>query len=335
MAMAELRRDPISGRWVIIAAERAKRPRQLGAANDPTPAEPCPFCAGNEALTPPEVWAARAANSEAGQPGWRVRVVTNKYPALVCDQQSNFGGDDFYQTQAGQGVHEVIVECPDHVTNMAELDEDHVTDILRAYRERLGALRRDPRWRYLLVYKNQGDRAGATFEHLHSQLVALPNVPREARDELAGAQAHFAATGRCIYCEIIERELADGRRVLFDHDDFIAFCPFASRFAYETWILPSDHRAIFEASSATELSQCARALREVIRRLNRALDNPPFNYFIHSLPADGSAPESYHWHLEILPQLSRAAGFELGTGSNINGVAPEAAAKLLRDGFGY
>jgi UDPglucose--hexose-1-phosphate uridylyltransferase len=329
--MAELRRDPISGRWVVIAAERAQRARQHGAANHSTPAEPCPFCAGNEALTPPEVWAARASNTEANQPGWRVRVVTNKYPALDCHSRSPDGADRFYQTRAGLGVHEVIVECPDHVTNMAELGDDQVADIVRAYRERLAVLRQDPRWRYFLIYKNQGDRAGATFEHLHSQLVALPGVPRDARDEIAGAKGHFAATGRCIYCEMIERELADGKRIVFVHDQFIALCPFAPRFSYETWILPKDHAAVFENSAPRELGQCAVALRETIRRLNRALDNPPFNYFIHSLPADGSLPQSYHWHLEILPQIFRAAGFELGTGANINGVTPEAAAELLRD----
>ena len=329
--MGEFRRDPITGRWVIIAAERAERPRQLGAANSSSPAEPCPFCAGNEALTPPEVWASRARDSQADRPGWRVRVVPNKYPALASGAQRDTSNDNFYQSQPGLGVHEVIVECPDHVTNLAELSDDQVADILLAYRERLTTLTSDPRWRYLLIYKNQGDRAGATFEHLHSQLLALPTVPREALDELAGAQAHFAASGRCIYCEIIERELVHRNRVIFAHDKFIALCPFAPRFAYETWILPRAHRAIFAASSAQELKDCAIALGETIRRLNRALDNPPFNFFIHSLPTDGSAPDSYHWHIEILPQLFRAAGFELGSGSNLNGVAPEAAAKLLHD----
>ncbi len=329
--MAEFRKDPITGRWVIIAAERAQRPRQLGAGKNPAPPEPCPFCAGNEALTPPEVWASRAHDTQANQPGWRVRVVPNKYPALESGRQGHASNDSFYRSQPGLGVHEVIVECPDHVTNMAELADDQVTDILRAYSERLGALTSDPRWRYLLIYKNQGDRAGATFEHLHSQLVALPTVPREALDESAGAHAHFAASGRCIYCEIIERELVYGERVIFAHDKFIALCPFAPRFAYETWILPRAHRAVFAASSQQELKDCAHALGETIRRLNRALDNPPFNYFIHSMPMDEAAVHHYHWQLKILPQLARAAGFELGTGSNINGVAPEAAAKLLRD----
>jgi UDPglucose--hexose-1-phosphate uridylyltransferase len=328
--MAEFRRDPITGRWVVIAAERAQRPSQFAAANNMNKAEPCPFCAGNEALTPPEVWSSRLNEANANQPGWRVRVVPNKYPALSSSGHSEPSDDAFYQTQPGLGVHEVIVECPDHVTNMAELADDQVSEILRAYSERLVALRQDPRWRYSLIYKNQGDRAGATFEHLHSQLVALPSVPREALDEVAGAAAHFAASGRCIYCEMIARERNGGKRVVFDDEHFIALCPFAPRFAYETWILPKSHAAVFEESSAQDLSRCARDLRETIRRLNRALGNPPFNYFIHSLPAGGSAPESYHWHLEILPQISRAAGFELGTGSNINGVTPEAAAKVLR-----
>jgi len=328
--MAEFRRDPITGRWVIVAAERAHRPRQLGTANDSSSPEPCPFCAGNEALTPPEVWA-RRAEGQANRPGWRVRVVPNKYPALESGAPWQGTYDAFYQSQPGLGVHEVIVECPDHLIYMAELADGQFTDILRAYSERLVALSRDPRWRYLLIYKNQGDRAGATFEHLHSQLVALPWIPREALDEIAGAEAHFASSRRCIYCDMVERELADGARVIFAHDQFIALCPFAPRFAYETWILPRAHAAVFAACSEQELKACARALRETIRRLNRALDNPPFNYFIHSLPTHTGASASYHWHLEILPQLYRAAGFELGSGSNINGVAPEMGAKLLRE----
>ena len=329
--MSEFRKDPITGRWVIIAAERAQRPRQLGALSNSSDEEPCPFCAGHEAMTPPEVWASRPQNTPADTPGWRVRVVPNKYPALEKSAKWQASNDRFYQSRHGLGVHEVIVECPDHVVNMADLSEAQFTDILSAYRARLSALRSERRWRYLLIYKNHGDRAGATLEHLHSQLVALPSVPKEALDEIDGAKAHFAATGRCIYCEMIEREIAQRERLVFDHDKFVALCPFAPRFAYETWILPKTHRAIFENSSEQETSQFARALRETITRLNHALDNPPFNYFIHSLPADDGTEDHYHWHLEILPQLSRAAGFEWGSGSHMTSVAPEAAARLLRD----
>jgi len=329
--MSEFRKDPITGRWVIIASQRAKRPRQLGTSNSPTQNEPCPFCTGNEALTPPEVWALREANTQANAPGWRVRVVPNKYPALEREGVWRDSSDGFYQSQRGLGVHEVIIECPDHVVNMAELSYDQFADILRAYRERLRALNGDRRWRYLLIYKNHGDRAGATFEHLHSQLVALPSVPKEAADEIDGARAHYTASNRCIYCAIIEREIATGERLVFNHESFVALCPFAPRFAYETWLLPKTHAAVFDRCSDEMILEYAHALRETVTRLNCALADPPFNYFIHSLPTNEAAGAHYHWHLEMLPQLSRAAGFEWGSGSNINSVAPEDAAKLLRD----
>lgn len=282
-------------------------------------------------MTPPEVWASRDANTQANTPGWKLRVVANKYPALASDSQWSGSSERFYQAQNGVGAHEVIIESPDHVVNIGDLDDLEIANVLLAYRERMRALRMDRRWRYLLVYKNHGDRAGATIEHIHSQLIALPHVPREAADELNGAQTHYLATGRCIYCAIIERETSEAERVVFSHDNFIALCPFAPRFAYETWILPKTHAPAFEESSEPDLIDLGRALAEIIARLNRALNDPPFNYFLHSAPMDESAGLHYHWHWEMLPQLSRAAGFELGSGSHINSVAPEDAAKLLRD----
>ena len=329
--MSEFRKDPITGRWVIIAAQRSQRPHQIGASNEVHQDEPCPFCAGNEALTPPEVWALRDANTQADIPGWSVRVVPNKYPAVENTSQSNGISDRFYQAVTGVGAHEVIIESPTHVINLGALDEDGFANLLRAYLERTRALMADRRWRYLLIYKNQGDRAGATLEHVHSQLIALPSVPKEAADEIRGASEHYAATGQCIYCAIIEQEIAARQRVVLDHDEFVAFCPYAPRFAYETWILPKTHAATFAESSPQILIDFGRALRETIIALNRALDNPPFNYFIHSSPTDAKSCAHYHWHLEILPQLSRAAGFELGSGMHICSVAPETAARLLRD----
>ena len=329
--MSEFRKDPTTGRWVIIAAQRARRPRQLGASNPVRQEEPCPFCAGNEALTPPELWASRDANTQADTPGWNLRVVPNKYPALESDSQWSANDESFYESQNGIGAHEVIIESPNHVINIGDLSEHEIANVLLAYRERMRALRTDRRWRYLLVYKNQGDRAGATLEHIHSQLIALPHVPREAADEINGAQAHYLATSRCIYCDLIEHETSEPQRVVFSHEMFIALCPFAPRFAYESWILPKIHAAAFEESSDQDLLDFGRALREIVARLNRALDEPPFNYFLHSAPTDESVCLHYHWHLEILPQLSRAAGFELGSGAHINSVAPEDAAKLLRD----
>lgn len=328
--MAEFRKDPISNRWVIIATQRAHRPRQLGATHSEPQSTPCPFCAGNEALTPPELWALRDLDSQANGPGWRVRVVPNKYPAVENASQWQGASDDFYQAENGVGAHEVIVESAAHVVNIGALSEVEIVNLLRAYRERMRALRKDRRWRYLLLYKNQGDRAGATLAHVHSQLIALPHVPSEAAAEIDGAQAHYLATERCIYCDVIERESAAPARVIFSQEKFIALCPFAPRFAYESWILPKTHSAAFEECADRDLIEFGRALHGIIARLNRALNNPPFNYFLHSAALDDHASPHYHWHLEILPQLSRAAGFELASGSHINSVAPEDAARLLR-----
>jgi UDPglucose--hexose-1-phosphate uridylyltransferase len=329
--MSEFRKDPITGRQVIVAPHRAQRPRELGVTNNRSPAAPCPFCAGNEALTPPEIWAMRKAPTQPNNPRWSVRVVPNKYPALIQSNPWSRNSDSFYDSQNGVGAHEVIVESPDHVTSLSALGVEQLTDVMGAYHQRMGALRSDPDFRYLLLYKNQGDRAGATLEHIHSQLIALPFVPAEAASELSGADTHYKLTGRCIYCEIIERERREGTRLVLDHEMFIAFCPYAPRFAYETWLIPKIHAAIFEESTQRDLPAFGRALHDTLARIDKALDDPPFNYFIHSLPTALTASPHYHWHLEILPQLSRAAGFELGSGAYINSVAPEDAARLLRD----
>jgi UDPglucose--hexose-1-phosphate uridylyltransferase len=330
--MSEFRQDPVTGRWVIIAAARNARPWHINVASDQKRTEACPFCAGNESMTPPEVWAERDPNTEANSPGWRVRVVPNKYPALENSGERFGKKDGFYQATRGIGVHEVIIESPEHVVNMSMLSRQQFVHILGAYRARLNALKNDPRWRYLLIYKNHGERAGATFEHIHSQLVALPFVPREAQDEIDGVRKHFEVTRRCIYCDIIQRESEHGERLVLESDRFVALCPFASRFGYETWILPKKHAANFEQSSDADTAALAESLRAFTARLNLVIDNAPFNLVVHSAPNEESMNQHYHWHMEILPQITRAAGFEWGTGVHMNSVAPEDAARLLRDG---
>ncbi len=328
--MPEFRKDPVTGRWVIIAAERAKRPqiyRSNGARGDPGS---CPFCPGNEAMTPPEVLAYRNHETAIDAPGWSVRVVPNKYPALVAEGRWIGQNTGLYESMQGLGSHEVIIETPDHIVNMATLDEAQIAEVLRAYSQRMLALREDARWRSILVYKNQGAAAGATLEHIHSQLIALPAVPQEIVGEVEGAKGHFAATQRCIYCEIIAQEKNDKRRIVAEHERFIAFCPFASRFPYETWIFPKAHESSFEEASAPELSDLARALKEILSRLDLGLKTPPFNYILHTNPRDG-ARNSYHWHMEIMPKLTQVAGFEWGSGCTINPLAPEDAASVLRE----
>jgi len=260
-----------------------------------------------------------------------VRVVPNKYPALEDNGASTAKKDSFYESLNGLGIHEVIIESPDHEINMGALNIDQCTDILRAYRARMRVLGGDPRWRYLLLYKNQGERAGATLEHLHSQLIALPIVPQSAADELTRAKKHYDSTAHCIFCEIVQREVNCGERLVSQSDKFIAFCPFAPRFSYEAWILPKNHVAAFEQSTDEDITALAQFLRDFISRLNRALDRPPFNYVIYSKPPHQSTTRYYHWRIEILPQIARAAGFEWGSGMYMNSVAPEEAARLLHD----
>jgi UDPglucose--hexose-1-phosphate uridylyltransferase len=329
--MSEFRQDPVTGRCVIIASNRLNRPRHYDSETEFAHSLDCPFCEGNESMTPPEVYAQREAHSMADTPGWRVRVVPNKYPALQDSVRWSEADPGIYRTPPGVGVHEVIIESPRHIVNIGALDEKQFVDFLRAYQARLGALRKDRRWRCLLIYKNQGEAAGATLEHVHSQLIALPFVPRELRDEINGAHRHYQSTGACFYCAMNQKEFFTGHRLVSSTERFVALCPFAPRFPYETWILPKRHSATFESSSDQDIFDLAGALRNVIVRLTAALGNPAFNYFIHSLPLQESAEHQYHWHIEILPQVAKAAGFEWGSGVYLNSVSPEEAARLLRE----
>ncbi len=329
--MPEFRRDPVTGRWVIISAERAQRPQPRNLHGNSTNTSPCPFCAGNEGMTPPEVLVRRADQTDSGKGGWTVRVVPNKYPALVNDSDLLVHKDELYEWMNGLGVHEVIIESPEHLENMAMLSEKQLEAVLSAYRDRMLDLRADHRWKYILVYKNQGVEAGATFPHAHSQLVALPIVPKAALEEIDGAKRFYDAAGRCIFCEMIQKERDDRRRIITEQKSLVAFCPYASRFSYETWILPKKHASRFEAGSKDFYLELARILRSTLIRLDRRFDHPPFNYVIHSSPVTEFESDYYHWHMEIMPRLTQVAGFEWGSGFYINPVAPEDAARLLRE----
>jgi UDPglucose--hexose-1-phosphate uridylyltransferase len=329
--MPEIRKDPVTGRLVILSAERAQRPQPFALDRNPVDMGPCPFCAGNETMTPPEVFAYRADQKHSDRPGWTVRVVPNKYPAVVNDGNSSKYKDGIYEWMNGLGVHEVIIESPDHVENMAMLSEKQFEQVLLAYRDRMLYLSSDKRWRYILLYKNQGTEAGATLPHVHSQLIALPLAPKEVADEMTGARGYFDSTGDCVYCELIRREIHDGRRIVAGNERFVVLCPYASRFCYEVWVLPRKHLSCFDTTPKDDLAELSRTLRQILIRLNRQLADPPFNYMIHSNPLGEAENGFYHWHMEIVPKLTQVAGFELGSGSYINPVVPEDAARLLRE----
>ncbi len=331
--MPELRRDPITGDWVIVASERAKRPsdfRSHSPGREEQGEAPCPFCPGNEAMTPPEIMAFRHPGSQRDGPGWWVRVVPNKYPALGIEGDLNKTGIGMYDWMNGVGAHEVIVETPEHGKQVAFLDNRQLEDVLWAYRARYLDLKKDPRLKYILIFRNYGRVAGASLSHPHSQLVATPIIPGVVAGELEGARRYAEYRDRCVFCDIVRQELDEGKRVVAENKHFVVVAPYASRTPFETWLLPKSHSASFAAIPAEEQTSFAVVLGETLRRLHLCLEDPPYNYTIHTAPCDTDEDGGFHWHLSISPRLTIAAGFEMGTGIYINVTPPEIAAEHLR-----
>ena len=332
--MPELRKDPVVGRWVIISTERSRRPTNFTAAKVEKSSGFCPFCPGNEDKTPPEVYASRQNGGGPNGPGWDVRVVPNKFPALQIEGALDRRGEGLYDKMNGVGAHEVVIESPRHDQDLSDLPIDHLVRVLSAYRERMVDLHRDRRFRYVLIFKNHGAGAGATLEHTHTQLIATPIIPKILQEELEGARRYFELKERCVFCDIVQQDSDDhnGRRIVTTNDRFLAIEPFAPRFPFETWILPRRHDASYQAvEDPQELTDLAAILKDTLSRLNRALDRPPYNFVVHTAPVSDGDLEYYHWHLEIMPKLTRVAGFEIGSGFYINPTPPEDAAQYLRE----
>jgi len=329
----ELRKDPITRRWVIIATERAARPTHFLSrhVNDQTDPERCPFCPGREEQTPPEIFALRAGGSAPNGPGWRVRVVSNKYPALRIEGDTARSDIGIFTRMDGVGAHEVIVETPEHDTHLALLPEDHIADVIRACYQRYEDLDRDERFEYLLLFRNHGRVAGASLSHPHSQLIALPMVPKRTSEEIDAAERYFLKAGNCVYCEMIAQESSNGERIVYANERFVAVCHYAGRFPFETWILPRQHMASFGQIAAEDVPALANILKTVLLKLHLCLENPPYNFIVHTAPYELPNSPAYHWHIEIMPQLTTTAGFEWGSGFHINPMAPEDAARYLRE----
>jgi len=330
--LPELRKDPITGRWVIVAADRAMRPTDFIREHVvPVGGRFCPFCPGHEDKTPPEVLAYRPGGGIANGPGWTLRVTPNKFPALRVEGELNRTGDGIYDKMNGVGAHEVVIETPDHLLTLGDLTDKQVENVFWAVRDRIVDLRKDGRLRYIIAFKNHGAGAGATLEHSHSQLIALPVVPKRAREELDGAKRYFDYRERCIYCDIIRHELENGSRVILETDHYITVAPYASRFPFETWIIPKKHSSHFEDIEIPQVQNLGWILRAAIRKIDKVLERPAYNLMIHSSPLQEGAMAYYHWHIEIIPKLTYPAGFEWGTGFYINPTPPEEAAKFLRE----
>jgi UDPglucose--hexose-1-phosphate uridylyltransferase len=328
--MPELRRDPIVGRWVIIATERARRPSQIRQGPEERTPGFCPFCPGNEARTPNEVFVLGRPAVPANVPGWRVRVVPNRYPALMIEGDLDRQAEGIYDRMNGVGAHEVVVETPDHDRALSDLSDAEVADVLFAFKARVVDLKNDQRFRYILLFKNHGAAAGATLDHSHSQLIALPVTPRQVAEEIEGARRHYDHRERCIFCDIVGQERKDRSRLIYENEEFVAFAPWAPRSPFETWIVPKRHESNFEAEPRERLALCAQALRSILRRMQAALGQPAYNFMVHTNPLRDATSASYHWHVEVMPALTQLAGFEWGSGFHINPVPPEEAAEFLR-----
>ncbi|MCA9417170.1 MAG: galactose-1-phosphate uridylyltransferase [Candidatus Omnitrophica bacterium] len=329
--MSELRKDPITGRWVIIASERSKRPKEFDTLRaDPLPGV-CPFCYGNESLTPPEVLSFRHPRKDPDEPDWWVRVIPNKYPALTDGGEPLRSAEGMYDMINGVGVHEVIVETPDHQIPMAALPVEHIREIIWAYRERINDLSANPKIGYILIFKNHGPSAGASLDHPHTQLIATPIVPVLVEEELKGARKYFKYKERCAFCDMIAHERRKPLRLLEATESFIAIEPFASRFPFETWIMPRHHSCHFNTILDREVEDLAGILKRTLGRMWNVLDDPPFNFMLHVAPPHDECNPYYHWHIEIIPKLTTVAGFEWGSGFYINPTSPEEACRFLRD----
>jgi UDPglucose--hexose-1-phosphate uridylyltransferase len=317
----QLRKDPVIDRWTLIAPERAARPTELEDPGHLAHHVACPFCEGHETETPHEVVALRRPDTPANGPGWRIRVVPNRFPAVRSDAGAVTPRNELLLAEPGVGVHELVIECPHHEASIAALPPEHVRDVFAVYRDRLTALWADERLRHVQVFKNHGAPAGASVEHAHSQVLASARVPREIRVELDGAAAYQTTHGRCVYCDLLDRELAAKERVVLAGEHVVAFAAWAGRFPYETWVLPRRHSPLFERLGDAELTDVAAVMRTVLRRLG----DVAYNFVLHT-----AAGEPYHWHWEILPRLTGIAGYELATGCYLNPLPPEEAAQRLR-----
>jgi len=338
--MSELRWDPLKEHWVIIATDRGRRPRDFHMEPIVPDSTVCPFCYGFEGKTPPEIFSIRSYG-EPNTPGWQVRVIPNKYPALRVEGEVRSRGYGLYDVREGVGAHEVIIETPDHHRSMADFTPAEITNVLCAYRARMLDLRNDFRFRHMVLFKNHGSQAGATLNHSHSQLIAVPLTPPVTAKELRVCRDFYSSHERCIFCDLIEFEIREGTRVVRETADYLLATPYAACFPFELRLYPKHHAHDFALMSDRQLAELAIIMKDMLHRLKVVLKDPAYNFILHTAPPAQSRPgkpdywgsirHDYHWHIELVPRLTHIAGFEWGTGFYINPTSPEDAAAFLRD----
>ena len=336
--MTELRKDPITGRWIIIKADEGNHQLNLTPVDHDGDEENCPFCGGREDQTSEEICALRPKDSKPNEPGWYVRCIPNINPVLSINHDLGRRGVGLFDVMNNVGVHEVVIESPCHKKDYHNYEPAQMKRILMAYQQRIVELKKNQHLKYVLVFKNHGKRAGSLhISHPHSQVIATPVVPIRLKMELVGTRKYFQMKERCIFCDVIRQELKDDVRVIEQNDSFLTLVPFASRFPYECAILPKRHMACYEDIEEKELDDLSSIFQRTFRRLHQVLHDPAYNCVLHDAPnpvpkkgAWKTIQKDYHWHFEIIPRTMRTAGFEWGTGFHINPVAPEKAAQDLK-----
>ncbi len=327
--MPEIRSNPVTGDWVIIATERARRPEEFThrAARPPLPpfAPDCPFCRGNEGQTPAEQFRVAAPDG-----GWLVRSVPNRFAALTPDGTAERHANGFRTHFDGVGLHEVVIETPAHDVTMARLPVPHLEHVLHAYRHRLRAFYKDRRIEHVILFKNHGEAAGTSLLHPHSQIVGMPVLPSQLRARLEQAMRHWGDYGECLYCRMLHEEVREGARMVAENASFAAFVPYAALSPFHIWFFPKHHSAYFGDATDAHLGDLAGVLHEVLLRLDVGLADPDYNFVIRSLSPQESALKYFHWYISLVPRVTKAAGFELGTGMFINTALPERSAEFLR-----
>ena len=329
--VSELRTDPITGRKVYIAEDRAGRPSDYsGRESEPDglvtdKANECPFCAGHEQQTPPTL-----AEVDDSTGNWQVRVIPNKYPAVSADPSNNTTHKEKSLHQPAYGAHEVIIESPDHLHDLTDLSTEHLAIVLKVYRDRTIYHLQQDRVKQIALFKNVGYAGGASLEHVHSQLIALPYISPVLEAELKGSLTYHQQHSNCLFCGLLAKELESGERLVVHGEHFVAFCAMAGRQPFETWILPKTHAADFSAVANGQLLQLAEILQQVLERLQHHFKPLSYNLILHTSPAGNKYQASFHWHWELVPRSSQLAGLEWGSGVYINSLSPERAASLLR-----
>jgi UDPglucose--hexose-1-phosphate uridylyltransferase len=342
--MPELRRDPVVGRWVIISTERGGRPNQFkapAAEEEGLPGgEKCPFCEGNESMTPPEIYALRKPASARNGPGWEVRVIPSISPLLQIEGNLDRHGHGMYDLMNARGAHEIVIDTPKHLKEY-ELSRDQFTKSMNVAIDRIVDLEKDPGIKYVLIFRNYGQAAGGGhIKHARMQLIGTPVNLKRVKEELVGAKRYYEYKDRCIYCDIIKQELSSAKRVMAESKHFIAIAPFAARFPFETWILPKEHSCDFYRIDRAKVPDLADLTQLVYLKIKKAIGDFPYNFVLHTAPFRrdlhkkgywDTIGRDYHWHFELLPILTRVAGFEWGSAFYINPLAPEDACKAVSE----